>query len=123
MIGENPIVTKDVLVPVERSMTMLNINFINFKRKLQMKTIATLIATLVTTLAFATEPAKPVGPAAPAATPAATAPAATPAKKEEMKLAKKEGAKQDSTKSTKPVKDKKATAKAEPAKTAVPATK
>lgn len=78
-----------------------------------MKTITTLIATLVTTLAFATEPAKPVGPAATAATPAATA----PAKKEEMKLAKKEGAKQDSTKSHKPTKDKKATAKAEPAAT------
>jgi hypothetical protein len=67
-----------------------------------MKTIAILIATLATTIAFATEPVKPEAPA-----------------KEEMKLAKKkEGAKQDSTKSSKTVKDKKATTKTEPAKAA-----
>jgi hypothetical protein len=118
MIGENPIVTKSVLVVASPKMIISSINFINFKRKLQMKTIATLIATLLATAAFATEPAKP---ATPAATPAATASA--PAK-EEMKLAKKkEGAKQDSTKSTKPVKDEKATAKTEPAATAKPAAK
>jgi hypothetical protein len=67
-----------------------------------MKTIVTLIATLATTIAFATEPVKPAAPV-----------------KEEMKLAKKkEGSKQDSTKSSKTVKDKKATTKTEPAKAA-----
>jgi len=92
MIGDYLIVMKDDLDHV-RKLIMLSINFINFKRKLQMKTIATLIATLVATAAFATEPAKTAAPAAatatPAAataTPAATPAAATPAKKVEKKV-------------------------------------
>ena len=122
MIGDYPIVMKSVVVRVRSKMNMLSINFINTKRKLKMKKIATLIATLVTTPAFATEPAKtPAAPAAPAVT--ASAPAA-PAK-EEMKLAKKkEDKKADATKSAKPAKptqDKKATAKTEPATPAAPA--
>jgi hypothetical protein len=42
-------------------MSVLNNQYIliNFKRKFQMKTIATLIATLVTTIAFAAEPVVP----------------------------------------------------------------
>ena len=64
-----------------------------------MKTIITLIAALATTIAFAADPAKPTAPA----------------KKQEMKLAKKkESPKQDPTKSSKTVKDKKAVTKAEP---------
>ena len=121
MIGDYPIVMKDDLDHVGSRMNMSSINFINTKRKLKMKTIATLIATLFVATAFATETPKPVGPA----TPAATAPAA-PAKSE-MKLAKKkEDKKADATKSAKPatpVKNEKATVKTEPTKPAAPATK
>jgi len=90
MIGDYLIVMKDDLDHVKR-LIMSSINFINFKRKLQMKTIATLIATLVATAAFATEPAKTAAPAAAtaaAATAAATPAAApaTPAKKVEKKV-------------------------------------
>ena len=112
MIGDYPIVMKGVVVRVRSKMNMLSINFINTKRKLKMKKIATLIATLVTTLAFAAEPAKPATPAATASAPA----------KEEMKLAKKkEDKKADATKSAKPAtpaKDEKAPVKTEPATTA-----
>ena len=124
MIGDYPIVMKGVHVVVNSKMMLLSINFINTKRKLKMKKIATIIATLLATAAFATEPAKTTtATAAPA--PAATASATAAPAKEEMKLAKKkEDKKADATKSAKPAKptqDKTATAKTEPAKPAAPA--
>jgi hypothetical protein len=80
------------------------------KRKLVMKTIATLIAGLVAVTAFAAEPAKaPAAPAPVVAAPAVASPTASkPAHSE--KKAKKEAAKVDATKSVPaaPAVDKKA---------------